>query len=138
MKKRLYYALSVIRVLVGFRRPWRVLYVLAGAKLRPPERVAIRNGPEFLVRSRMDAWCVKETWLDQFYERHLGAVRSDWSVIDIGAGIGDFTVKAAMAARNGFVLALEPFPDSHALLLQNLKLNNCANVRAHRAEKTAP
>src|SRR5215472_4182213 len=130
MHKWLYYAMSFARVAWGFRRPVRILAILLGPPLRCTTRVSLRAGPEFHVRSKMDVWCLKETWLDRFYERHVGPIGLDWRIIDIGAGIGDFTVLAAQAALLGTVLAFEPLPDSYRMLADNLVRNACSNVHA--------
>jgi FkbM family methyltransferase len=129
MRKWLYYATSLVRVLIGFRHPLHVVAILLGPPLRGPAQVQLRSGARFVVRSKMDVWCLKETWLDRFYERYAGPAGKEWLIVDIGAGIGDFTVLAAQSAGRGTVLAFEPFPDSYRLLDQNLKLNGCTNVR---------
>lgn len=104
--------------------------MLAGMRPSEGERVVLRGGVIFHVRSAMDIWCVKETWLDCFYEIHVGAVQPGWNVVDIGAGIGDFSVQAARLSGDGAVIALEPFPASFRLLQQNLAANGVANVTA--------
>ena len=76
----------------------------------------------------MDAWIVKETNLDRDYEVHGTAIQDGWIVVDIGAGLGDFTVFAARRTPHGRVFAYEPAPDSVALLEQNLGLNGIRNV----------
>ncbi len=70
----------------------------------------------------MDLWSVKETWLDRFYERYGFPVQLGWTVIDVGAGIGDFTMWAAThgAAR---IDAYEPDAEAAAIFLANLRSN---------------
>lgn len=80
------------------------------------------------VRGRMDAWSVKEAMLDRFYERFGTTIQSDWTIVDIGAAIGEFTILAAKAATNGKVFAVEPNPESIKLLRQNLEVNDIHNV----------
>ena len=80
------------------------------------------------VRGRMDAWSVKESMLDRFYERFGTKVQSDWTVVDVGAAIGEFTVLAAKEAKQGQVFAIEPNAESIALLKRNLQANDIANV----------
>ena len=82
----------------------------------------------FRVRSAMDAWSVKETILDAFYTRYGTPVKDGWTIIDIGAGIGDFSIYAAFARPKVSVLAFEPFPDSFDLLAKNLSDNQVDNV----------
>lgn len=50
-------------------------------------------------------------------------------VIDIGAHIGLFTVKAAkIVGNNGKVIAIEPEPENLEILKKNMELNNLKNV----------
>ena len=76
-------------------------------------------------------WSIKETFLDRFYEKYGYAIRSDWKVIDIGAGTGEYTLFAATAMKQpgGRVFAFEPFPESLALMQENLRLNRINNVQ---------
>jgi FkbM family methyltransferase len=91
-------------------------------------RLELRDGTVFAIRSFMDAWIVKETNLDRDYEVHGTAIQDGWTVVDIGAGLGDFTVFAARRTPHGRVFAYEPAPESAALLNDNLKLNEIKNV----------
>lgn len=50
-------------------------------------------------------------------------------IIDIGAHLGFFTIKAAKQAFNGTVYALEPFSKHYSLLKDNLLSNNIKNVK---------
>jgi FkbM family methyltransferase len=51
-------------------------------------------------------------------------------VIDIGSGIGEFAIMTAGERPNCQIYAYEPFPESFALLQENLALNKTANVHA--------
>jgi FkbM family methyltransferase len=102
-------------------------------KLDPPGTQSIRlrkRGVEFRVRGAMDIWIVKETYLDRFYERFGTAIGDGWTVLDIGAGIGDFSLYAALQHPDNRVYAFEPFPESFDLLQKNLRLNRATNVEA--------
>ena len=50
-------------------------------------------------------------------------------IIDIGAHLGFFTIKAAKQAYNGTVYALEPFSKHYSLLKNNILSNNIKNVK---------
>ena len=53
-------------------------------------------------------------------------------VIDLGAGIGDFSILAASAVgENGKVLAIEPSSRNFSLLKKNLLKNSIKNVIAY-------
>lgn len=92
--------------------------------------VELRNGCRFKVRGLMDVWIVKETCLDQDYESHCSDIGNDWTVVDIGAGIGDFAVSVARRHPACQVYAYEPFPESFALLKENAQLNSVSNISA--------
>lgn len=72
---------------------------------------------------------IVETAVFDVYERSL--IEAGSTLIDIGAGIGDFAVIASQASGpKGKVVAIEPSPSDFACLTENLRVNNCANVRA--------
>ena len=130
MSKWSYYA-SSIPTLLGGVKSWGALARLPfqGAS-SPPIFVELRDGSRFLVRSVMDLWIVKETCLDRVYEEGALALGAGSVVVDIGAGLGDFTIRAARAFPGCRVFAFEPFAESFRLLEQNLALNGVSGVQA--------
>jgi FkbM family methyltransferase len=119
-------------VVVHRRLPYRVatwkdrLLKRVGSKYR---QVRV-DGLEFGVR--------RGTWADESIIRHVVTeaeytppgyqIGPDDTVIDVGANIGAFSVLAARAATNGWVISYEPEPDNAALLRRNLDRNQCRNV----------
>jgi len=128
MSQRIKYYLSSIFTILGQVENWHVLFSLLLRK--QPVVIKLRNGCKFKVRSLMDVWIVKETCLDHDYETHSVQIKDGWTVIDIGAGIGEFAILVAKEHPGSQVYAYEPFPESFALLEENLKLNMTRNVRA--------
>ena len=129
--RRLAYYLRSIPVLLGRVENWPVLGSLALG--RAPAEVRLRGGLRFRVRSLMDAWIVKETCLDDEYELeefvlHARAAPRPQVVVDIGAGLGDFSIRVGRSLPDARVLAVEPSPSSIALFAENLALNRVANV----------
>ncbi len=57
-------------------------------------------------------------------------IEDGWTVFDIGAGLGDFVVEVAKSRPRCSVYAYEPFPESFALLQENLRLNGIQNAQA--------
>jgi FkbM family methyltransferase len=51
-------------------------------------------------------------------------------VVDIGGGIGDYTILAALVSPRNRVIAFEPTPSSFELLQHNLRLNGITNATA--------
>ena len=126
IRRTLYYLTSLITIVRGVRN-WPVLFQVA-MRRGNETRLELRDGTQFMVRSLMDAWIIKETNLDKDYERYGITIQDGWNVVDIGAGLGDFTVFAARRTPHGQVFAYEPAPDSVALLERNLALNGITNV----------
>jgi len=128
-----YYFRSIFTMLFGIKNWLEVITIflynsegnIRTLKLRKP-RLLIN------VRSKMDVWSVKEALLDRFYTRCGTEIGEDWTVMDIGAAIGEFTLLAALQASEGRVIAYEPFPGSFDLLRDNLVQNSIKNVITHK------
>lgn len=129
-----YYLSSIPTLLLGIVNWWALPLLLLGKR---PFRLQLRSGLQFYVRTLMDVWIIKETCLDNDYERVGTPLQDGWHIIDIGAGLGDFTVYAAAKCPNSTVLAFEPFPESFALLQENLVLNGITHVRPFPAAVSA-
>lgn len=126
MISRIKYYLLSIPTLLGQIENW---YELAKIPLnKKPVVLRLRNGLRLKVRSLMDVWITKETCLDRGYETYSTGIKDNWVVIDIGAGIGDFTVLVGHEHPTNQIYAFEPFPESFSLLVENLKLNGVTNV----------
>jgi FkbM family methyltransferase len=91
--------------------------------------VEFKDGARFKTRNFMDVWVLKEAYLDRDYEQYGTTIRDTWTVIDIGAGLGDFAISVALRNPNCQIYAFEPFSESFSLLEENLALNRITNVR---------
>lgn len=129
LRRLSYYARSIPTSLAGFANP---LEVAIATLRRKPFIARLRSGERFAARTAMDAWVIKETCLDRDYERAGFAIQDGWTIVDIGAGLGDFAVSIARRFPHGQVLAFEPFGESFALLERNIALNGVTNVVARR------
>ncbi len=127
----IYYLSSIPTLLVRVRSRVRMLAIFLGAPIRKPVTLELDTGCRLRVETRMDVWTVKETCLDLVYETR-GAVRDGWTVLDVGAGLGDFATSVARRHPSATVLAFEPLPHSYALLVENVELNGLTNVRTFR------
>ncbi len=120
-----YYLSSVPTLLRGLRNPLGLpIAFLRGIS----PLLALSDGARFRVRTPMDVWIVKETCLDRQYERASVDIQDGWTVIDVGAALGDFAIDVARRCPHATVYACEPFPESFALLQENLALNGLSNV----------
>ena len=95
-----------------------------------PFYITLKGGLQFKVRTAMDIWVIKETCLDRDYEHYGTALKTGWTIVDIGGGLGDFTVFAARVADSD-VHVYEPFPESYSLLQENLRHNQLENVQVY-------
>ena len=129
MNKYSYYFVSSWEILTSIRPLSKVLKTFFANN---PDDVKIINlkqpKVQFMVRSAMDIWSVKETFLDKFYERFGTPIGPDWTILDIGGGIGDFSIYAAKQFPKTSVYTYEPTPESFRLLEENLRINNVENV----------
>lgn len=130
--KYAYYFTSIFTLLFRAKPLPRVLSMFLGLK-QDGQPVIEMDGLRFRTRSAMDVWSLKETILDDFYERNGYKVGDGWNVIDIGGGIGDFTIQASHSHPKNQVFAFEPTPSSYALLQENLKMNRVSNVQVYPA-----
>lgn len=131
-RKYTYYLSSIGKLMTGVRPLATVARVFL--HMAPPGIQYIelpQVGVKFMVRGIMDIWTVKETFLDRFYEKYSLRVQDGWTILDIGGGIGDFTVFAALKRPGSTVYAFEPTPQSFSLLQENLRLNQITNVRSY-------
>jgi FkbM family methyltransferase len=106
-----------------------MLAVFLGLPVKRPVLIRLRNGLSYYARSAMDIWVIKEAVLDRDYERLGVPLQDGWTVFDIGAGLGDFTIATAHQHPTSRVYGFEPFPESFALLCENLSLNKVNNVQ---------
>lgn len=71
---------------------------------------------------------VEEIWDSHVYDK-LIPIKSGWTVVDIGASIGVFSVYASQkVGMNGKVIAFEPETTSYEALLDNITANGTRNI----------
>jgi FkbM family methyltransferase len=134
LRKWLYYGWSVFEIVFRVRNWPEMLSLLLHRDTLGDMQVRLRQPRITLnIRGAMDLWAVKETFLDAFYTRYGAAVQDGWTVVDIGAGVGDFSILSAYSHPNTKVFAYEPFPDSFQLLEKNLAQNGLKNVTAFQS-----
>ncbi|MBK8706545.1 MAG: FkbM family methyltransferase [Saprospiraceae bacterium] len=83
-----------------------------------------------------DRFMIDEVWLNDEYGLNNLCVISNSCIIDIGAHIGSFSVKASKLFPGNSIWAFEPAMDNFNLLKNNIKLNNCTNVQVFQKAVT--
>ncbi len=82
--------------------------------------------PDGIILQPLDSiYISKEIYIDQGYDRFY-KLQEDDVVIDVGAHVGVFSLKAAKRART--VVAIEPHPFNYRLLLRNIASNRLRNI----------
>lgn len=131
LRRLLYYLRSIGTLLAGIKDWPTLIAAFVGRGPAKPFLIELRgSGLRFNVRNAMDIWIIKETCLDRDYERISEPVQDGWTIIDIGAALGDFVVDTAVHHPRCVLHAYEPFPQSLALLKDNMQLNAVENVTA--------
>jgi len=127
-------AVKVLRALrmMGLYRNWRLAYRNRLGTEIPHERVVyrLRSGAQFEMQAGPhDVRVLNEVWLDRIYEPTTDfRVLDGWTVVDLGAHKGAFTVRAALSGRRTKVHAVEPIPTNLECLYRNIALNELNNV----------
>lgn len=107
-----------------------------------PFEIRMRDGTRIHMRpGTSDFRIVREIMIWKEYEPDGFEIGPEFTVVDIGAQIGVFSVCAGRRTPRGRVLSFEPHPDNFALLKSNLKANQLNHVRAYNcavAEKAGP
>lgn len=90
------------------------------------------EGARFNVRvNTSDILVIWEIWKAKVYDDARFPIQEDDVVVDIGAHIGGFAVRAARLAHRGEVYAFEASSKNYSLLTVNRDLNNANNLRIH-------
>ncbi len=132
IRKLTYYLKSIFEMVLEIKNWPSLLAVFLRKAGKGNNKIRLRNPQiELLVRGKMDIWSVKETFIDAFYTRYGCQVKDGWQVMDIGAGIGDYSIYVAAENPTAIVYAFEPFPNSFELLEKNLSINNIQNVHPY-------
>ncbi len=123
-----YYISSLFTLNSGIQNRGVLCRLVLKLPLDRPFHITLRNGIQLSAVTLMDVWTLKETILDRVYEKAGVPLQKGWTVVDIGAASGDFTVWSALQVAPGKVVAVEPYPPSLNLLEENLRLNLVDNV----------
>lgn len=92
--------------------------------------VEVEGGARFKVRvNTSDVLVIWEVWKAKIYDDVRLPIGEQDIVVDIGAHIGVFAVRAARLAHSGRVYAYEPSSNNFAILAENRQLNGASNLQ---------
>jgi FkbM family methyltransferase len=96
---------------------------------KPTAVIEVDDGARFMAHvNTSDALMIWEIWKAKVYDDVRIPICAGDVVLDMGAHIGAFAVRAARLAQGGQVYAYEASPKNFALLTENRKLNNLGNL----------
>jgi FkbM family methyltransferase len=75
-----------------------------------------------------DNFVIREIWENDEYFLDDARIQVDGPIVDIGAHIGVFSVRASILFPGNPIVACEPVPANFALLKRNLARNRCRSV----------
>jgi FkbM family methyltransferase len=104
---------------------------VVGRRMFPVYRAKLPKGERLFLRSKFDwdASTLNEVYFKDIYERDYKLCK-DCVVIDAGAHLGTFTLKAAReVGPAGLVVSVEPESRNFELLSRNIAENSISNVR---------
>jgi FkbM family methyltransferase len=91
--------------------------------------VSVKGGAQFRTRvNTSDALMIWEVWRAKVYDDQRIPISAGDVVVDMGAHIGAFAVRAAQIAHLGQVYAYEASIKNFALLTENCQLNGLENL----------
>jgi FkbM family methyltransferase len=114
-----------------------IVFPLFYLRHKGPDFTEIEASTDTRFKVRMnssDALLVWEIWKLKVYDEKRFPILPDHTVVDIGAHIGVFAIRAAQQAHRGRVFAFEPGQVSYELLAHNKTINRADNLTiAHKA-----
>jgi len=124
-----YYFLQGLALVLCGRRRKEILSRLPFENLKSPLLLPDGNLLYCLWRDVWWIWAiVDEIYYRRTYDRFFG-VEKDSTVVDVGAHIGIYTLKAAKkVGAKGRVIAVEPSDENYQLLVRNIIINRYKNV----------
>ena len=119
---------TTARVVLLFKN-WPYLFsVFMGISRSTEIECVLRNGTRFKVPSTGDPIMICNIWSRRTWTPNGDEIQPYYTVVDIGAYIGAFSILAATSAKGVRVVSYEPSPKSFESLVRNVRLNGLDNV----------
>jgi len=87
----------------------------------------LKDGSTIIIPSWIHVYIFDEIYIDKCYD--INFIKNPSTIIDIGANIGIFTIRAAKRWPNAQILCYEPEHSNFKLLRKNLSLNFINNAK---------
>ena len=111
--------------LVSYKNPLTYFKSRLGLFKNQKVTISLKNGISYVINSgTTEIRVIDEIWRLKVYDPRLASLGSRATIIDIGANIGVFSIKAANQAKDARVFSFEPFPRNFEMLKENITLNH--------------
>jgi len=130
-KKLFYYLNSLLKVNVFLKNKSALFNFIFDKKVT----FIFKNGLKLQIISWLDLLILKETIIDDFYQ--LKKCKNPRLIVDIGAGLGDFSLLAAKKYSQAKIIAFEPHPQLFQLLRKNIIVNDTKNIIPYKKAVTS-
>lgn len=128
MKRLLRLAKEFFRAVYLYKNFWVYCLARAGFPRGRNVVVKLRAGARYAISPNTNhAFILSEICDHEVYDRLKRFVRDNSVVVDIGANIGVFSVRAAYFAKKVRVVSYEPFPANFEMLRENVRINGLEN-----------
>lgn len=129
MKKIIRLLLEVFFAVRFFKNPLSYFKERLGYSSTPQFLLHARNGLHFILQTKTtDIRVVNEIWHLGVYDKLLNFIQEGSVVIDIGANIGVFSLRAAFKKAKVRIFSYEPFPKNFEILKANIAANHLEGV----------
>ncbi len=127
--RRIIRAIEVVRF---YRNWWCAFLCYFGFFRHRKVTYVLRNGVRFMVRaSDLGAIAaINDVWLRGAYTPLRDEIPRGYTIVDIGAHIGSFSIFASSRAGDASVYSYEPSQENFRFLIENIKLNRLENIKA--------
>lgn len=97
--------------------------------------LTFRNGLTVKLRTAStDIQALANVWINEEYKKTGFEIKSDDTIIDVGAHVGLFALYASQYCKSGKIFCFEPIKNNFDLLSENMQINQLVNVKCtHKA-----
>ena len=125
INKLIYSAKSLFRLMTEMENFPNIFNYL----VKKPVLVRLKNGISLYTNQPIELITIKETILDDEYK--ISQVKNLKNVVDVGAGLGDFSILVAKRFPGVRITAFEPNKTVFNLFKKNLSINKITNVKIY-------
>jgi FkbM family methyltransferase len=117
---------------IGLYRNWPLVFLCYFRIIRHSKIIyVLRDGCKLTggINGYAAMAVIHEIWLTEAYAKRKGDIKKGFTIIDVGANIGSFTIFASTRAEDVHLYSYEPLANNFDLLRENIKLNNLKTVK---------